>query len=197
MKFGVLYVRLAPVSDSKRHMKSLWLSVLHVTVSCDPRRICSENAESAHVEKLDICMNSNMGREVFALTLITPINCNSPRFPCLLPCPNSLVTQMSAAGRREGLCLPSISSPWAAKRREVRCGLPKSVGRSLDSPLCLTAIAAIQSVLMYCGPAIRGQSSGRTSKVKLASWFPAARVEAQRQSACQMHSYVVADGCSC
>jgi len=75
-------------------------------------------------------MNSNMGREVFALTLITPINCTSPRFPCLLPCPNSLVTQMSAAGRREGLCLPSISSPWAAKRREVCCGLPKSVGRS-------------------------------------------------------------------
>lgn len=52
MKCGVLYVRPAPLSDIKRHMKSLWLSGLHVTVSCDPRRICSENAESAHVEKL-------------------------------------------------------------------------------------------------------------------------------------------------
>ena len=52
------------------------------------------------------------------------------------------------------------------------------MGRSLDSPLCITAISAIQSVLMYSGPAIRGQSSGRTSKVKLASWFPADRVEA-------------------
>jgi hypothetical protein len=52
----------------------------------------------------------------------------------------------------------------------------ESVGRgggggtvSLHSPLCITAGRPIQSVLMYSGPSVRGQRSGRTTNVELAA----------------------------
>jgi hypothetical protein len=129
----------------------------HITTSplgCRRWWICS-------CGKVDICMNIELGRELFAFGLITPINCTSPCSPPLLPCPNNTDVGSRILARHQLVSLRKGGSGVDFPRVWVTV--------SLRSPLYVTVGRPIQSVLMYSGPSIRGQRSGRTTTAKLAA----------------------------